>query len=389
MWQCARCGKQDRKNRMAAHILKDHIPLHQVPYHCLLCQFRCQDSSTLRDHVSRYSRHVNQEKNMRKPINYAQYLIKAERPIHVTSHDMFQVADRLSIDLLRDDSDGENQPPSMWPSWMEPESPRSTSGPVGAKGDGVGIPDLDQLIRVLEYGETSNVGGSFPELRPANRTNNTTYAERPPTGNPVKTTPGNVIFGGLDGPSPSVERMGTPNRAHTYSRIQGSARSTGGSCDQVIEDTAVLPSAEDHLDPLFCGFDALSPRTPAKTPPPKSLMMPKGLGGRDQATQAGSSRKEDTSTQTTLEDSLANVFEAGMKRITQAIDEGIKAVVGSQRAAEATLQEVKRIERNVRYLYRSVAKDEEEENTEEPKVKSVVMKRKSTTEDDRKHKKTR
>ncbi|XP_052767942.1 protein NYNRIN-like [Mya arenaria] len=113
MWQCARCGKQDRKNRMAAHILKDHIPLHQVPYHCLLCQFRCQDSSTLRDHVSRYSRHVNQEKNMRKPINYAQYLIKAERPIHVTSHDMFQVADRLSIDLLRDDSDGENQPPSM------------------------------------------------------------------------------------------------------------------------------------------------------------------------------------------------------------------------------------------------------------------------------------
>ncbi|XP_052792410.1 uncharacterized protein LOC128226528 [Mya arenaria] len=342
MWQCARCGKQDRKGRVAAHILKEHIPLHQVPFHCLLCQFRCLDSNTLRDHVSQYSRHVSQEKNMRKPIDYAQFLVKAERPIHITSNDMFQVQGRLTIDLLKDKSDSENQPPGVWPSWIEPGAQASPSGPVSAKGNEARMTDLEQLIEVLEFGNTSN-SETFQELQPSERIYNVSYIERAPVVNPGGAAPDNIIYEIVDAPSQSGD--------------------LSSSYDQVVEETEVLPNQDDHLYPLLNGFD--------------------------RKTQSVSGPKEDPSIQTTLEDRLANIFEAGVKRITQAIDEGVKVMVEMQRATEATLQEVKRIEQNVCYIYRSVAEEKEETSTEEQqKLKTIVTKRKSTEEDEvRKQKK--
>ncbi|KAH3827644.1 hypothetical protein DPMN_129584 [Dreissena polymorpha] len=63
--------------------MKEHIPLDRVPYHCTLCGFRCQDRATLDQHVTRYARHVAEERKL-GPVNYAAVLRKSENPIFVT-----------------------------------------------------------------------------------------------------------------------------------------------------------------------------------------------------------------------------------------------------------------------------------------------------------------
>ncbi|KAH3888472.1 hypothetical protein DPMN_012507 [Dreissena polymorpha] len=63
--------------------MKEHLPLDRVPYHRILCGFRCQDRTTLDQHVTRYARQAAEERKL-GPVNYAAILRKSENPIFVT-----------------------------------------------------------------------------------------------------------------------------------------------------------------------------------------------------------------------------------------------------------------------------------------------------------------
>ena len=38
-------------------MLKDHVSMDRVPYHCVLCSFQCMNETDLKDHLTRYARH--------------------------------------------------------------------------------------------------------------------------------------------------------------------------------------------------------------------------------------------------------------------------------------------------------------------------------------------
>ena len=56
-YRCKRCGKVDRKGRLMGDVLKDHVPIDRVPFYCAYFSFRCQEKSTLLDHMKNYKRH--------------------------------------------------------------------------------------------------------------------------------------------------------------------------------------------------------------------------------------------------------------------------------------------------------------------------------------------
>ena len=57
------------KGRMEAHVYREHVPFATVPYRCTLCQFRCRDSQTLRDHTKNYKPHVKAVKAAGDPVD--------------------------------------------------------------------------------------------------------------------------------------------------------------------------------------------------------------------------------------------------------------------------------------------------------------------------------
>ena len=56
------------KGRMEAHIYREHIPFARAPFRCTLCQFRCKDRQTLKDHTINYKPHVKAVKVAECPV---------------------------------------------------------------------------------------------------------------------------------------------------------------------------------------------------------------------------------------------------------------------------------------------------------------------------------
>ena len=79
-YRCKACGKIDRKGRMEGHVLKVHIPDERVPFLCTLCNFRCQDATTLMSHLTQYARHREAESKCGNPLDYVSILRKSVSP---------------------------------------------------------------------------------------------------------------------------------------------------------------------------------------------------------------------------------------------------------------------------------------------------------------------
>lgn len=63
--------------------MKELIQLDRVPYHCTVCAFRCQYRTTLDQHVTRYARHVAEERKL-GPVNYGAIFWKSDNLIFIT-----------------------------------------------------------------------------------------------------------------------------------------------------------------------------------------------------------------------------------------------------------------------------------------------------------------
>ena len=81
-YRCRVCGKQDRRDRVVAHVLKCHARLDQVPFYCTLCNFRSERAEELMNHVTRYARHRDEVKRT-GVTDMARVLGKCENPIKV------------------------------------------------------------------------------------------------------------------------------------------------------------------------------------------------------------------------------------------------------------------------------------------------------------------
>lgn len=86
-YRCSHCGKVDRKGRLVAHILRDHVPEKQVPFFCTLCKFRCETRDDLLKHLTKYAGHVRAV-GSNQNIDLKQILIKSNVPWFVSANDM-------------------------------------------------------------------------------------------------------------------------------------------------------------------------------------------------------------------------------------------------------------------------------------------------------------
>ncbi|XP_060561060.1 uncharacterized protein LOC132720854 [Ruditapes philippinarum] len=90
-YKCKRCTKVQRKGRMVAHILKHHVPFDRVPFACSLCGFRCLDKQALMDHITKYTRHREEESRYGTP-DYKKILHMAGNPYQIGDDDMEQLS---------------------------------------------------------------------------------------------------------------------------------------------------------------------------------------------------------------------------------------------------------------------------------------------------------
>jgi len=77
-----------RKGNLVGHIQKQHLTLDQVPYWCALCSLRCRTKEELIDHVNNYGRHLDEEEKLPRLPNYAEIFRKSEDPYVVGDDDM-------------------------------------------------------------------------------------------------------------------------------------------------------------------------------------------------------------------------------------------------------------------------------------------------------------
>ncbi|KAH3824624.1 hypothetical protein DPMN_126461 [Dreissena polymorpha] len=124
VYQCRRCPRYGRKNRIVSHVMRDHVPADRVPFYCTLCNFRCQDAATLKSHIQRYKRHQREEA-MAGGKHYLTWLQKAEYPIFVGGSDIIRLSREESETLLRTIDDSAND------AWFDQEeNPNNTAGPA-------------------------------------------------------------------------------------------------------------------------------------------------------------------------------------------------------------------------------------------------------------------
>ncbi|KAH3727206.1 hypothetical protein DPMN_053135 [Dreissena polymorpha] len=86
-YRFSHCGKVERKGRLVAHILRDHVPEKQVPFFCTLCKFVCETKDDLSKHLTKYSGHVRAA-GISHNIDLKQTLIKSNVPWFVSANDM-------------------------------------------------------------------------------------------------------------------------------------------------------------------------------------------------------------------------------------------------------------------------------------------------------------
>ena len=61
-YQCRKCEYLGSSSDTRWHFIKNHVPLHKVPYHYSLCQYRAKDRKMLHDHVKTWRPHAKQAK---------------------------------------------------------------------------------------------------------------------------------------------------------------------------------------------------------------------------------------------------------------------------------------------------------------------------------------
>lgn len=58
-YKCVRvgCTYEGSKAEAVHHVIREHVPLHTVPYYCMLCGYRCFRLRQLQNHVKNWKFH--------------------------------------------------------------------------------------------------------------------------------------------------------------------------------------------------------------------------------------------------------------------------------------------------------------------------------------------
>lgn len=87
----------DRKGRMISHIMKQHIPLDEVPFYCSLCLFRATDQKSLMAHVQNYSRHVKLARDLGITTDHSIYLHASSKPAKIGDAHMIVLSPEVEM----------------------------------------------------------------------------------------------------------------------------------------------------------------------------------------------------------------------------------------------------------------------------------------------------
>ena len=83
IFECRRCSYRGGKRSAMWHVIRTHVDLERVPYHCSLCEYRAPRLRQLRNHVSGYQPH--QRRKVTCPsITDESFLVVATNPYIVT-----------------------------------------------------------------------------------------------------------------------------------------------------------------------------------------------------------------------------------------------------------------------------------------------------------------
>ncbi|XP_041357091.1 uncharacterized protein LOC121374179 isoform X2 [Gigantopelta aegis] len=65
-YRCSKCPQYvEERSKVESHFLKNHVALDRAKFYCTLCSFRCNTKAALKNHVKRYTAHVDRVKQMK------------------------------------------------------------------------------------------------------------------------------------------------------------------------------------------------------------------------------------------------------------------------------------------------------------------------------------
>lgn len=101
-YQCLRCHYQegrrvvDIKCRLEDHVLRNHVPLEEVPFFCSLCLYKCQQREQILSHFTSCKRHKDTAEKRGVKDNKI-FMVESERPYKFGPLDLVQLSAEDSI----------------------------------------------------------------------------------------------------------------------------------------------------------------------------------------------------------------------------------------------------------------------------------------------------
>jgi len=119
-YRCVRCSmtglnRVNRRDRIAHHVLKYHVPLDEVPFSCTLCLFRCMDKASQVSHINNYRPHRNKAAEM-GVLDHSPFLSESIKPVVLDERYMVRLSKEESAAWLSRQPSTCQEEPDYYPS---------------------------------------------------------------------------------------------------------------------------------------------------------------------------------------------------------------------------------------------------------------------------------
>lgn len=373
-YQCRRCGKIDRRYRLADHYLKEHVSLDRVPFYCSLCSFRAQDKQTLYNHINSYKGH-REEEQRRGVVDLTQFLRIGRDPISLDESHMAKLSKEDSEVFFNkhakqtqswERGDLTSSSGSRIPAWLlsdEPVSPTVSEYVPTPIQELVAKPVAHKLgVRACKGTRQiipSPMGSAFAENIFSEGTSDSfNMTARGAHSQAMRNARAQVSSAMLSPIEATRAREGP--RVATANILAGAAAAA-----------EIFPTEEDLEDPLMQTSLDYEDDCCSTGPVLKDILM-----GKDKGVQICKTTTAEASTQTTSEPSNQELLEA-IKKISQIAEESLKVASKAKHDITSTLDEIRRVERKVTNIYRQVipaTQPPEDHPRKRQSVNSIVKK---------------